>query len=249
VVYWREPGTQHKDILKISKGGYVGPAVVLGQDQKFVDGTNQLRNRVWLLHGQTILVVAPAHLRPATDRQKLLMNLKDQDFPSLENILNRQGKKYLDLSGEPVPTPEDLERLYDGLSPENDEEREPANSDIPPEYSDIPAEEVPDIDIPDAQDDIQDEAPAQDAAEEPRDHPVVEPPLTPPPRAPRESPYVPRDDIEVETDPEFQRDLDDALQRLIGDPTPVLAPGLSRSNSVVGQSCCAHVRARDLKKS
>ena len=148
VVYWREPGTQHRDILKVSKGGYVGPAVVLGQDQKFVEGTNQLRNRVWLLHGQTILVVAPVHLRLATDRQKLLHDLKEQDWPSLEAILNRQGKRYLDLSGAPAPTPEDLERVYDGLSPEHDEEREPGNSDIPPEYFDIPPEEVPDIEIP-----------------------------------------------------------------------------------------------------
>ena len=232
VVYWREPGTQHKDILKISKGGFVGPAVVLGQDQKFVDGQNQPRNRVWLLHGQQIITVAPAHLRAATDRQKMLIHLKDQDWPAMEDLLNKQGKRYLDLSGARVPTPEDLERLYDGLVPEQDEERLPDHSDVPPDYFDVPPAEVPDTDVvmPDLPD--AGRAPAHEpegalspVEQAPSDDDIA--PTTPVTRGPRapQSPYEPAGEPEND---DFRRDLTDAMERLIGTPTPLPTPDAVR---------------------
>ena len=79
VCYWRQPGTQHSDIVNVGKGGFVGPAVVLGQDQGWKDGEIQARIRIWLLHGNRVVVVTPSHLRAATDTQKILHQVEGED--------------------------------------------------------------------------------------------------------------------------------------------------------------------------
>ena len=93
VCYWRQPGTQHADIVNVGKSGFVGPAVVLGQDQGWKDGEVQARNRVWLLHGNRVVVVTPSHLRAATDTQKILHQVEGEDWPSLQHLFNQSGKR------------------------------------------------------------------------------------------------------------------------------------------------------------
>ena len=69
--------------MNVGKGGFVGPAVVLGQDQGWKDEEIQARNRVWLLHGNRVVVDTPSHLRAAIDTQTILHQVEGEDWPSL----------------------------------------------------------------------------------------------------------------------------------------------------------------------
>ena len=94
----------------------MGPAVVLGQDQGWKDGELQARNRVWLLHGNRVVVVTPTHLRAATDTQKILHQVECEDWPSLQHLFNQSGKRYQDLTLTRGPTPQEIEAHADDLA-------------------------------------------------------------------------------------------------------------------------------------
>ena len=110
----------------MGKGGFVGPAVVLGQDQGWKDGEVQARNRV--------VVVTPSHLRAATDTQKILHQVKGEDWPSLQHLFNQSGKRYQDLTLTRGPTPQEIEAHADDLAP--GENKRPRLSLLPNGYHD-----------------------------------------------------------------------------------------------------------------
>ncbi|CAK0840995.1 unnamed protein product, partial [Prorocentrum cordatum] len=59
-------------------GGWYGPARVLVQEKRHIDGRTRVTSVVWIAHGNTLIRCAPEHLRPASETEKMLTELKKQ---------------------------------------------------------------------------------------------------------------------------------------------------------------------------
>ncbi|CAK0832360.1 unnamed protein product, partial [Prorocentrum cordatum] len=60
------------------KGGWHGPARVLAQEKRRVDGWARAPSVVWIAHGNTLIWCAPEQLRPASEAEKMITELKKQ---------------------------------------------------------------------------------------------------------------------------------------------------------------------------
>lgn len=113
--FWREAGTSEKGAgarTKTSKGGFVGPALVLGQTER-PDGRGSRKRVVWLIHNKELLAVSPQQLRPATSSEKEYFYLARDGAASgagtldLEQLVKDHGQ-YQDLTQQRPPNAEEL---------------------------------------------------------------------------------------------------------------------------------------------
>ncbi|CAK0829661.1 unnamed protein product [Prorocentrum cordatum] len=75
VHFWREgKGRENKPG---KKGGWHGPARVLIQEKRHIDGRIRTTSVVWIAHGNTLLRCAP-ELRPASEAEKMITELQKQ---------------------------------------------------------------------------------------------------------------------------------------------------------------------------
>ncbi|CAK0809564.1 unnamed protein product [Prorocentrum cordatum] len=76
VHFWRDGKGRENRPGK--KGGWYGPARVLVQEKRHIDGRTRATSVVWIAHGNTLIRCAPEHLRPASEAEKMLTELKKQ---------------------------------------------------------------------------------------------------------------------------------------------------------------------------
>ena len=76
VCYWREGGGRSKrDRVKVSKGCYCGPAVVISQVHRRVGDQAVPRNVVLLLHRGELILATPSQLRSASETEKAMFQI------------------------------------------------------------------------------------------------------------------------------------------------------------------------------
>ncbi|CAK0817744.1 unnamed protein product, partial [Prorocentrum cordatum] len=76
VYFWRDGKGRENRPGK--KGRWYGPARVLVQEKRHIDGRARVTSVVWIAHGNTLIRCAPEHLRPASETEKMLTELKKQ---------------------------------------------------------------------------------------------------------------------------------------------------------------------------
>ncbi|CAK0827541.1 unnamed protein product, partial [Prorocentrum cordatum] len=76
VYFWRDGKGRENRPGK--KGGWYGPARVLVQEKRHIDGRTRVTSVVWIARGNTLIRCAPEHLRPASEAEKMLTELKKQ---------------------------------------------------------------------------------------------------------------------------------------------------------------------------
>ena len=102
--YWREGGGRSKrDRVKVSKGCYCGPAVVISQVHRRVGDQAVPRNVVLLLHRGELILATPSQLRSASETEKAMFQI-DGVAGNLTPDFLEKGEK----GSEAVPGPDGI---------------------------------------------------------------------------------------------------------------------------------------------
>jgi hypothetical protein len=83
VYFWRKGKGREQRPGK--KGGWYGPALVLHQEQKLREGQLRHSNCVWVTHGDQLIRCAVEQLRPASEAEKMMFELRDRAIPWIQS--------------------------------------------------------------------------------------------------------------------------------------------------------------------
>ncbi|CAK0899034.1 unnamed protein product, partial [Prorocentrum cordatum] len=104
VYFWRKG--KGLDPRPGKKGGWHGPARVLAQEKRHVDGRTRPTSVIWISHGSVLIRCAPEQLRVASEAEKMIVELQRQSNlgKTMAEILETaKGGTYEDLLGQNPP--------------------------------------------------------------------------------------------------------------------------------------------------
>ncbi|CAK0818384.1 unnamed protein product, partial [Prorocentrum cordatum] len=104
VYFWRKG--KGLDPRPGKKGGWYGPARVLAQEKRHVDGRTRPTSVIWISHGSVLIRCAPEQLRVASEAEKMIVELQRQSNlgKTMTEILETaKGGTYEDLLGQNPP--------------------------------------------------------------------------------------------------------------------------------------------------
>ncbi|CAK0837902.1 unnamed protein product, partial [Prorocentrum cordatum] len=104
VYFWRKG--KGLDPRPGKKGGWYGPARVLAQEKRHVDGRARPTSVIWISHGSVLIRCAPEQLRVASEAEKMIAELQRQSNlgKTMTEILETaKGGTYEDLLGQNPP--------------------------------------------------------------------------------------------------------------------------------------------------